>query len=396
MIDTTAPTVTQRQLVDGERHLRGRRDDLDPGHFSETVTVTGTPQLALNSGAHASTTPPARAPHADLHLHRRPPATARPTSTTRDDRAGAQRRHDQGHRDEQRDADPADARRRREPRRRSKAHRDRRTAPTVSSVNSSTANGSYKAGATVSIQVNFSENVTVTGTPQLALNSGAHRQLRVGLAAPRRSPSPTRSPRGENERRPRLQRHDLADAERRHDQGRRDEQRDADAGRARRGGQPRQREEHRHRHHRPDGHQRHLDAPPTAPTRPARRSRSGHFSENVTVTGTPQLALNSGATVELRLRHRHDTLTFTYTVAGGENARRPRLHATTSLTLNGGTIKDAATNNATLTLPAPGAAGSLGNAKDIVIDTTAPTVSSASPRRRRTAPTRRRRRSRSR
>ena len=36
-----------------------------------------------------------------------------------------------------------------------------------------TADGSYKAAATVSIQVNFSENVTVTGTPQLALNSGA-------------------------------------------------------------------------------------------------------------------------------------------------------------------------------------------------------------------------------
>ena len=37
--------------------------------------------------------------------------------------------------------------------------------------------------------------------------------------------------------------------------------------------------------------------------------------------------------------------------------------------LNGGTIKDAAGNNAVLTLAAPGAAGSLGAAKDIVIDT---------------------------
>jgi len=40
----------------------------------------------------------------------------------------------------------------------------------------------------------------------------------------------------------------------------------------------------------------------------------------------------------------------------------------------GFTIKDAVTNNATLTLAAPGAAGSLGNAKNIVVDTTAPTV----------------------
>src|SRR6185312_6307988 len=47
------------------------------------------------------------------------------------------------------------------------------TAPTVTGVTSSTANGSYKAGATVSIQVGFDEPVTVTGTPQLGLNSGA-------------------------------------------------------------------------------------------------------------------------------------------------------------------------------------------------------------------------------
>ena len=42
--------------------------------------------------------------------------------------------------------------------------------------------------------------------------------------------------------------------------------------------------------------------------------------------------------------------------------------ATTSLALNGGTIRDAATNNATLTLAAPGAAGSLGANKALVVD----------------------------
>lgn len=46
------------------------------------------------------------------------------------------------------------------------------TAPTVSSVNSSTANGSYKAGDVISIQVNFSTSVTVTGTPKLTLETG--------------------------------------------------------------------------------------------------------------------------------------------------------------------------------------------------------------------------------
>ncbi|MFO1470686.1 MAG: Ig-like domain-containing protein [Turneriella sp.] len=47
------------------------------------------------------------------------------------------------------------------------------TAPTVTSVNSSTADGRYKVGDAISIQVNFSENVTVTGTPQLTLTTGS-------------------------------------------------------------------------------------------------------------------------------------------------------------------------------------------------------------------------------
>jgi hypothetical protein len=48
--------------------------------------------------------------------------------------------------------------------------------------------------------------------------------------------------------------------------------------------------------------------------------------------------------------------------------------ATDALGLNGGVVADAATNNASLTLATPGAAGSLGSAKDLVIDTTAPLV----------------------
>lgn len=45
--------------------------------------------------------------------------------------------------------------------------------PTVTAVNSSTGNGSYKAGDTISIQVTFSESVIVTGTPQLTLETGS-------------------------------------------------------------------------------------------------------------------------------------------------------------------------------------------------------------------------------
>jgi len=44
--------------------------------------------------------------------------------------------------------------------------------PTVSSVTSSTADGTYKVGDAISIQVTFSEAVTVSGTPQLTLETG--------------------------------------------------------------------------------------------------------------------------------------------------------------------------------------------------------------------------------
>ena len=45
-----------------------------------------------------------------------------------------------------------------------------------------------------------------------------------------------------------------------------------------------------------------------------------------------------------------------------------------SLALNGGTIVDATGNSAALTLPAPGAAGSLGAGKNLVIDAVGPAV----------------------
>src|SRR6185437_14372950 len=45
-------------------------------------------------------------------------------------------------------------------------------APTVTNVSSSTADGAYKAGQTVTVTMTFSEAVTVTGSPTLALNSG--------------------------------------------------------------------------------------------------------------------------------------------------------------------------------------------------------------------------------
>ena len=46
------------------------------------------------------------------------------------------------------------------------------TAPTVSSVSSTTANGSYKATQLIDVTVNFSEAVTVTGSPRIQLETG--------------------------------------------------------------------------------------------------------------------------------------------------------------------------------------------------------------------------------
>ena len=54
----------------------------------------------------------------------------------------------------------------------------------VTSVTSSTANGTYGTGSSISIQVAFSAAVTVTGTPQLALNSGGMARYSSGSGTP--------------------------------------------------------------------------------------------------------------------------------------------------------------------------------------------------------------------
>src|SRR5258706_15161828 len=46
------------------------------------------------------------------------------------------------------------------------------TAPTVTNVTSTKADGTYPAGTSIPITVTFSENVTVSGSPTLAPNSG--------------------------------------------------------------------------------------------------------------------------------------------------------------------------------------------------------------------------------
>ena len=94
------------------------------------------------------------------------------------------------------------------------------------------------------------------------------------------------------------------------------------------------------------------------------------FSDTVTVTGTPQLTLETGASdraVDYSSGSGSNTLTFTYTVQAGDTSGDLDYTGTTSLALNSGTIKDASGNAATLTLATPGAANSLANNKALVI-----------------------------
>ncbi len=103
------------------------------------------------------------------------------------------------------------------------------------------------------------------------------------------------------------------------------------------------------------------------------------FSEAVTASGAPQLELETGSVDQAAVYSSGsgtDTLTFTYTVQDGDVSADLDYKTSNSLTLNGGTIRDLAGNDADLTLANPGEIRSLGYNKDIIIDTTAPTIDS--------------------
>ncbi len=99
------------------------------------------------------------------------------------------------------------------------------------------------------------------------------------------------------------------------------------------------------------------------------------LSEVVDVVGAPSIALNSGgaATATYASGTGTTTLNFRYTVADGESTEDLDYVSAGSLAV-GGTIRDVVGDDAVLTLPAPGAAGSLGANKAIVVDTAPPTV----------------------
>jgi hypothetical protein len=105
------------------------------------------------------------------------------------------------------------------------------------------------------------------------------------------------------------------------------------------------------------------------------------FSEAVQVTGTPTLTLSTTGTANRVVNYASGTgspvLVFNYTVQAGDTSPDLDYLSVSALALNGGTIKDANSNNAVLTLPTPGAAGSLGANKALIIDTTSPVLNLA-------------------
>jgi len=86
------------------------------------------------------------------------------------------------------------------------------------------------------------------------------------------------------------------------------------------------------------------------------------FSDSVAVTGTPQLTLETGAIDRIASYESGSGtqyLEFRYIVRPGDSSPDLDYVSADALALNGGTIRDAAGNDATLTLPVPGAPGSL-------------------------------------
>ena len=104
-----------------------------------------------------------------------------------------------------------------------------------------------------------------------------------------------------------------------------------------------------------------------------------NFSEAVTVTGTPQLTLETGATDAVATYtsgSASSALVFRYVVTSGDNSNDLDYVSDSALTFNSGAIIDAAGSSADLTLAVPGAANSISSSKSLVIDNIAPIFSS--------------------
>ncbi len=343
--------------------------------FDNTVVVTGTPQLALNSGGTASYTSGSGTATLTFTYTVAAGQSANPldeTSTTALTLSGGTIDDTHGVAALLTLPAPGSANSLSQ----SKIVIDT-TAPTVTAVSSTTANGTYGVGSVITITVGWSVPVVVTGTPELALNSGGTASYSSGSGTSTLSFTYTVAA-GENS--------SLLDYT-------------STTALTLNGGTIFDTVTN------PNAAVLTLPAPgssgsisgtksividTTAPTVTGVSSTDANgiyglgavititvsWSKPVVVTGTPELALNSGGTATYSSGSGTSTLTFTYTVAAGENSSKLDYTSATALTLNGGTIFDMVTNPnaANLTLPAPGAAGSLSANKNIQIDTIAPTI----------------------
>ncbi|MBI4285410.1 MAG: hypothetical protein HY670_05875 [Chloroflexi bacterium] len=247
--------------------------------------------------------------------------------------------------------------------------------PTVTNVTATNADGSYKAGAVISIEVTFSDVVTVTGTPQLTLTTGPIPRL-VPYASGSGTNTLTFSYTVQGfDNSPDLDYAStsalvLNDGTIKDGTG-------ADAVLT-------------------------LPAPGTAGSLGANKNividtvapivvaatsslPDGSyapgavipvivaFSEVVNVSvvgGVPGLLMETGATDRVATYLTGTgtpAVIFSYTVQAGDTSADLDYVATDSLALNGGTLKDVAGNDAVLTLPAPGTAQSLSGSKNIAI-----------------------------
>ncbi len=105
------------------------------------------------------------------------------------------------------------------------------------------------------------------------------------------------------------------------------------------------------------------------------------FSESITVSGTPQLTLETGTVdrvIDYTSSPQPNIMRFLYTVQTGDESADLDYVSSSALSLNGGSIKDAVNLNADLTLPNPGSASSLGANKALEVNATLPVVTTAS------------------
>ena len=255
--------------------------------------------------------------------------------------------------------------------------------PTILNVTSTSANGTYKQGSNIFIQVLFNEVVVITGSPRLRLETGDTDQLAVYFSGNNSNTLTFMYQFQLGDTSPDLD-YTGTDAFLLNGGTLRDTTgNDADVTLFQPGSPGSL------------GYNKNFVVDAVKPTitsvtsdKPDGAYKAGEnidikvlFNENVNVTGTPQLELETG-TVDRKAAyisgHGTNTLIFRYTVEQGDVSADLNYKATNSLTIPSATIKDIAGNTATLTLPALTSQGSLSYYKALVIDTSAPT-STATP-----------------